>query len=132
LLASSILFVHPGGRHAQGLPYSEVARDHWRYGRWAIASSAISWFPGSIYYLLLPAWLGLDATAGLRALMNFIMPVLQAIAALNMLLLPMLVRDRESGGTHKMNRTMLLFLNLFCAGAVIYGCLLWFARGQVF
>lgn len=135
LLASLILFARFGTgvlRRSSELTLREVATDHWRYGRWAIASSAISWFPGSIYYALLPAWLGLEATAGLRALMNFIMPVLQAIAALSMLLVPMLVRDRDSGGFRKMNRTMLLFLTLFCGGALAYGVVLWFARSHVF
>ncbi len=135
LLASLILFARFGTgvlRRSSEPALREVATDHWRYGRWAIASSAISWFPGSIYYALLPAWLGLEATAGLRALMNFIMPVLQAIAALSMLLVPMLVRDRDSGGFRKMNRTMLLFLTLFCGGALAYGVVLWFARSHVF
>jgi O-antigen/teichoic acid export membrane protein len=68
----------------------------------------------------------------LRALMNFVMPVLQAISALTMLLLPMLVRDRDSGGPRKMNRTMLLFLGLFCAGAVVYLTALWIFRDSVF
>ena len=135
LMASLTLLVRFGTsvlRRSSEPTLREVATDHWRYGRWAIASSAISWFPGSIYYALLPAWLGLEASAALRALMNFIMPVLQAIAALSMLLVPMLVRDRDSGGFHKMNRTMLLFLTLFSGGAVLYGAALWLARGQVF
>ena len=135
LLASLILFARFGTTlltRSTEPTLREVAADHWRYGRWAIASSAISWFPGSIYYALLPAWLGLEASAALRALMNFIMPVLQAIAALSMLLVPMLVRDRDHGGFSRMNRTMLLFLMLFCGGAVLYGGVLWVARGQVF
>ncbi|MGI8744318.1 MAG: lipopolysaccharide biosynthesis protein [Bryobacteraceae bacterium] len=134
LLASLILFARFGfgWSEASEPSFREVAADHWRYGRWAIASSAVSWFPGSIYYALLPAWQGLEATAALRALMNFVMPVLQAIAALGMLLVPMLVRDRDSGGFHKMNRTMLLFLGLFCSGAVVYGLALWLLRGHIF
>ncbi len=111
---------------------SAVAVDHWRYGRWAIASAAVSWFPGQVYYALLPAWIGLEGSAGLRALFNFVLPVLQAIAALNMLLLPTLVRDRTSGGEKKMNSTMLLFLSVFCAGCAVYLSGLYLFRGQVF
>ncbi len=116
----------------EACPASSVVKDHWRYGKWAVASSAISWFPGSIYYMLLPAWLGLEATAGLRALMNFIMPVLQAISALGMLLLPTLVRDRDAGGPGGMNRTMLLFLGLFCTGALVYGVALFALHHSIF
>jgi O-antigen/teichoic acid export membrane protein len=110
----------------------QVSADHWRYGRWAMATAVIGWFPGHVYYALLPAWLGLEGAGGLRALMNFVMPVLQAISALTMLLLPMLVRDRAHGGAKKMNRTMLLFLALFCGGAVVYLTGLWLFRGSVF
>ena len=135
LIASAIMLVRfiPHWRSETGRPrLREVAADHWRYGRWAMATAVIGWFPGHVYYALLPAYLGLEGAGGLRALMNFVMPVLQAISALTMLLLPMLVRDRDSGGPRKMNRTMLLFLGLFCAGAVVYLTALWIFRDYVF
>jgi O-antigen/teichoic acid export membrane protein len=112
--------------------FKEVCTDHWRYGRWALATALVGWFPGNVYYALLPMYLGLEGSGGLRALMNFVLPVLQAISALTMLLLPMLVRDRAQGGPKKMNRTMLMFLALFCGGAVVYLTGLWFFRDSVF
>jgi O-antigen/teichoic acid export membrane protein len=114
------------------LTFSTVAVDHWRYGRWALGSAVISWFPGQVYYALLPAWLGLEGSAALRALMNFAMPVLQAISALSMLLLPALVRNRQSEGGSKMTRTMLGFLALFLSGSIVYCALLWTFRQQIF
>jgi len=135
LVASAIMLTRfvPAWRTAAHDPtLKDVTGDHWRYGRWALATALIGWFPGHIYYALLPAWLGLEGAGGLRALMNFVMPVLQAISALTMLLLPTLVRDRAQGGTRKMNRTMLLFLALFCGGAVVYLAGLWIFRGSVF
>ena len=135
LLASAILFGQvsqkletPGARTT----FREIAGDHWRYGRWAVASAAVSWFPGHVYYSILPVWLGLEGAGALRALTNFVMPVLQAIAALNMLLIPSLVRDRRQGGMRRMNQTMLLFFALFCAGCAVYLAALWFFRAQVF
>jgi O-antigen/teichoic acid export membrane protein len=110
---------------------TDVARTHWRYGRWAAGTAAIQWFPGQVYYALLPAWLGLEGAAGLRAVMNFALPVAQAISALTMLLLPMLARDRASG-PRKMHRTMLQFLALFSGGSLIYLVLLWLVRDYVF
>ena len=112
--------------------FSKVAVDHWRYGRWALGSAVISWFPGQVYYALLPAWLGLEGSAALRALMNFAMPVLQAISALSMLLLPALVRNRQCEGGSKMTRTMLGFLALFLTGSTVYCSLLWSFRQQIF
>jgi O-antigen/teichoic acid export membrane protein len=135
LVASLIMLARfvPAWRSRASEPtLKQVSTDHWRYGRWAMATAVIGWFPGHVYYALLPAWLGLEGAGGLRALMNFVMPVLQAISALTMLLLPMLVRDRVQGGSKKMNRTMLMFLALFCGGAVIYLTGLWLFRGSVF
>jgi O-antigen/teichoic acid export membrane protein len=113
------------------LTFSTVVRDHTRYGRWAVGSAAVAWLPGQVYYALLPALMGLEGAAGLRALMNLIMPVLQAISALTMVLLPILVRDRGTS-VAKMKHTMMTFLCLFCGGALVYLAGLWFAQGQVF
>ncbi len=135
LLASAILVgrmtskLEATGAHTT---FGEIAGDHWRYGRWAVASAAVSWFPGHVYYSVLPIWLGLEGAGALRALTNFVMPVLQAIAALNMLLIPSLVRDRRAGGMRRMNQTMLLYFALFCAGCATYLAALWFFRAQVF
>jgi len=135
LLASILLlwrFVPAWKSGTAGPTIQEAAVQHWRYGRWAMASAVIGWFPGHVYYALLPAWLGLEGAAGLRALMNFVLPVLQAISALTMLLLPILVRDRQAGGAERMNRTMVLFLMIFCTGSAIYLLGLWIFRDSIF
>jgi O-antigen/teichoic acid export membrane protein len=135
LLASILLllrFVPAWKSETAGPTIQEAAVQHWRYGRWALASAVIGWFPGHVYYALLPAWLGLEGAAGLRALMNFVLPVLQAISALTMLLLPILVRDRQAGGAQRMNRTLVLFLTIFCTGSAIYLLGLWIFRDSIF
>jgi O-antigen/teichoic acid export membrane protein len=135
LLASILLllrFVPAWKSKTAGPTIPDVAVQHWRYGRWALASAVIGWFPGHVYYALLPAWLGLEGAAGLRALMNFVLPVLQAISALTMLLLPILVRDRQAGGAQRMNRTLVLFLTIFCTGSALYLLGLWIFRDSIF
>jgi O-antigen/teichoic acid export membrane protein len=99
----------------------EVFGDHWGYGRWAIASEALTWIPGNIYYLLLPAWGGLEASAAFKALMNLIMPILHANTALSALLAPTLVRARRGGGFGRLVR---LALALYTLGAALYLVLL--------
>jgi O-antigen/teichoic acid export membrane protein len=99
--------------------------DHWRYGRWAMATGILSWVPGNVVFLLLPVWHGLEAAAILRALNNLIMPVLQMNTALAMLLLPALVQARRFGRTQMMqiirNATI-----IFTAGAFLYWLLIGF------
>src|SRR5579871_824563 len=111
--------------------FAQVASDHWRYDRWSLASALASWFPSNIYYVLLSTWLGLEGPAALRALTNFIMPATQGVMALNMLMLPALVRDRRHG-TRKMNQTMALFLVLLGGGCAIYLSALWLFRDHLF
>lgn len=70
-------------------------QDHWRYGRWSVLNKGLSWVPHNVFYLLLPIWGGLEASASFKALMNLLMPILQANSALSVLLLPTLVRARD-------------------------------------
>ena len=109
----------------------EMAANHWKYGRWALCTAIIQWFPGNIYFALLPKWMGLEETGALRALMNIAMPVLQAITALSMLLLPSLVRQRRAGPAG-MNRTMMGYLLLFFCGAGVYACAICLLKERVF
>ena len=110
----------------------EVAADHWRYGKWVAAAACPAWVMDNIYYVVLPAWVGLTEAGGLKALMNLAQPALQGISALGVLLLPILVRDRDSGGPRAMKRTMKLSLVLFFLGSACYLMLLWGFRLQIF
>jgi O-antigen/teichoic acid export membrane protein len=109
-----------------------VAADHWRYGKWVSAAAGPGWVTDNIYYLVLPAWAGLAEAGALKALLNLAMPVLQSISALGVLLLPILVRDRDCGGPRAMKRTMKLALALFLSGSACYMALLWGFRLQIF
>jgi len=135
LLTSALLlwvFLRSADMDSPGPSFREAVREHWRYGRWALASAALAWFPGQIYYAILPAWLGLSGSAALRALTNFAMPVLQSISALNLLLLPALVRNRHDGGRASMNRTIAQYLAIFSAGCLLYMLVLWAFRNEAF
>jgi O-antigen/teichoic acid export membrane protein len=109
-----------------------VAADHWRYGKWVAASAGPGWLIDNIYYVVLPAWVGLAAAGGLRAVLNLAQPALQSMAALGVLLLPVLVRDRDSGGPRAMKRTMKLAFGLFLSGSACYLALLYGFRSEIF
>jgi O-antigen/teichoic acid export membrane protein len=110
---------------------TEMAASHWGYGRWALCTAVVQWLPGNIYFALLPRWMDLEGAGALRALMNVAMPVLQAITALSMLLLPSLVRQRKAGPT-QVTRTMMSYVLLFLCGASAYAVLIWVFKKQVF
>jgi O-antigen/teichoic acid export membrane protein len=91
--------------------------DHWNYGSWSVGTRTMVWVTESSYFLILPIWGGLEASAALRALMNLIMPVLQSYAALSVLLLPALVQAR---GGATFGRVARLSLVLFVSGSTLY------------
>lgn len=109
-----------------------VAADHWRFGKWGAAAAGPGWVTDNIYFLVLPAWVGLAEAGALKALLNLAMPALQSISALGVLLLPILVRDRDRGGPRAMKRTIKLSLALFFLGSACYLALLWGFRLQIF
>ena len=102
-----------------------IARDtlsnHWSYGRWSVANKGLSWVPHNIFYLLLPVWGGLEASASFKALMNLLMPMLQANSALSVLLLPTLVRARDNA---KFGSSVRMVLVPFVLAPVLYWILL--------
>jgi O-antigen/teichoic acid export membrane protein len=117
----------------------ELARDsletHWSYGRWSVANEGLNWVPMNIYFVVLPIFGGLEAGASLKALMNLIMPMLQAIWALAILLLPILVRARheeDRGGEQpRFGSRVRLALIPFVLGPVLYWLLLGLFHNQL-
>lgn len=104
------------GARSGGLLHESIGA-HWSYGRWALASSMLSWVPGNIFYLALPAWGGLEATATLRALYNLVLPILHFNAAVGGILLPTLVRARARG---QLRSYALGFGSLFVIASGLY------------
>jgi O-antigen/teichoic acid export membrane protein len=71
---------------------------HWRYGRWALASCIAGWLPSYIYFPLLGAFTGMQASGQLKALMTLTMPFEQMKGALLMLFLPYAARVMQQDG----------------------------------
>lgn len=91
---------------------NEMATAHWRFGRWASLSGILGFFPGYIYYLMLPMFAGVEQTGILRALSNFILPFMQAVNAMWPLLAPRMAKARASGAFPRASRSALLVLGL--------------------
>ena len=71
----------------------EIMKEHYYYGRWASGTLLLNWIPGNIYYMVLPFFVGLQGTATLRALINFVLPIQHVIGALNFIFLPVISKD---------------------------------------
>jgi O-antigen/teichoic acid export membrane protein len=97
-----------------------VAVAHWRYGRWAVVSGIATWVPGSLYYLIVPLLVGVEANAALNALMILVLPAAQVNSALTFLLVPAFSRFR-----HKQRDALMVWIALvvLVTGAALYALL---------
>jgi O-antigen/teichoic acid export membrane protein len=95
----------------------KAIRDHWGYGRWAIGATTAGWIPANVFYLVLPLWGGLEATAALRALMNLALPLQHTYSAVGAVLVPHLVRVR---GTARWSSALTSVFLFFIVGAALY------------
>jgi len=102
-----------------------VLIDHWKYGKWSLATAGASWFQYNIYFLILPLWLGLKGTAILKVIMNIGMIAVMSNAAICMLLIPLLSRyfyeDKK-----KMVVVTKFFTNIFIIGNFLFALILIF------
>jgi O-antigen/teichoic acid export membrane protein len=109
-----------------------VLSDHWRYGRWASATTLLTWIPGNIYYLLLSAHTGLEEAGVLKAVMNLLMPILHATSAIAVLLVPQFARARVRAGGDEVRSSVRRALAFLVPGAIGYGAMVVMLRGHLF
>lgn len=105
---------------SSSLAAATVLADHWGYGKWATSTAVLAWVSSSIFYLILPAWVGLEGSAALRAAMNLTMPLLQAYSAVSVLLLPLFVTLVKRQGRAEMYRKVRPLCGAFVVTALGY------------
>jgi O-antigen/teichoic acid export membrane protein len=135
ILANLSLFLRQrlsSGREGDTPSMSSVLNDHWRYGRWAMASAAVAWLPENVYYLVLPMRAGLESVAALRALINLINPVTHTLTALAAVLIPTLVGRVNAGGIPYLRRTVSYLLLIAIPAPFAYWAFLLFGRNLLF
>jgi O-antigen/teichoic acid export membrane protein len=101
--------------------FRSIVADHFHYGRWAGLSQFVQWLGSNFFVTLGPMLIGLDATAGVRALTNLCMPIFVAQAAVLWTFAPRLSRHAYAGNEAKYRR--LYTLLCLCAGFLVIGYL---------
>ena len=102
----------------------DLARAHWSYGRWIVAASVAHNAGNALYLPLVAAMLGLAASGTLKAVQNLALPLQQLLAALNLLALPALSRQRAAGGESRARPAVLRLVLAYTGAAAAYGALL--------
>lgn len=113
-----------------------VRLEHWKYGRWASATGGLQWLHGSLPFLVLPLFVGLEGSGTLRALFNLAMPALQGFSALVLLAIPVFVKAKSIGRFSSTVRNLGIALGglalgyAFLVGLFGQSIVAWMYRGQ--
>lgn len=113
------------------LHIKDVLRQHWNFGRWALASSIVIWFSAAIYYPLLGSFFTLAETGEFKALMNLSSPIGQVFVALSLLSSPYASGAHHEHGAAVAGRLVGKLSALYIGGASLYWVILLLLRGPV-
>jgi O-antigen/teichoic acid export membrane protein len=108
-----------------------IVKAHWTYGRWAVATGLLLWFPLNVYFYVLAASSGLAEAGALKAVLNLANPALHAFIAMGMVLTPVLVRKRHSGGVEALHDVVWRAGVLCLTGSAAYLLLLSMLQAEI-
>jgi O-antigen/teichoic acid export membrane protein len=100
--------------------WKDVSLKHWEYGRWILLSSFLTWLSGDVYYPLVSSMSGMAAAGDLRALLNFSLPIAQALNALTVFTVPYAARVYQTAGLSALLAAIRKIGAVFVAIAVCY------------
>jgi O-antigen/teichoic acid export membrane protein len=87
----------------------QIARAHWKYGRWLFASTLVAFGIPDLQTILLSGLVDLKSAGALRALMNFVLPLAQLLTVLSIYCLPRLARQMKMHGAGRGLRQTIVF-----------------------
>jgi O-antigen/teichoic acid export membrane protein len=94
-----------------------AALEHWRFGRWGLASLPVYWAMENMSYLLSGAFLGMREVGAARAIANTLLPLGQMTSAVGRLVQPHVsneFRVRGATGVAAWTRSLALVLTASC------------------
>jgi O-antigen/teichoic acid export membrane protein len=124
--------IRPSMRFQGGRFLWHVAKEHWIYGRWALASAVVTWLPWNVYYSVLGHYWGMDAAGDFRAIMNLLLPLGQTLTALSLLAHPLVAKRLAHRGSPGVLSLGPEIVGLYGVGAIIYWLVVLPIRGPLF
>jgi O-antigen/teichoic acid export membrane protein len=97
---------------------------HWDYGRWALGTAGMRWIPGNASYALTGTLLGLADVGTLKALLNFFLPLGQAVNSFGLVFQPYLSGVFGREGRSATRTPVRLLALLYLGGGIVYWVLL--------
>jgi O-antigen/teichoic acid export membrane protein len=103
----------------------KVMTSHWHFGKWALAAAALSVAASQIQILMTASMIDLEAAGAFKAMQNLIMPMVQIIAAISIMGLPILSADFGREDYTSLRRKGFLISGALVGLAIMYFCALW-------
>jgi O-antigen/teichoic acid export membrane protein len=96
--------------------FSEV----WDFGKWILVASVASWLTTMAYPSVIGFVLGLEQAGAFRAVQVLFLPLQQLLAAITLLILPWLSKQRSSHGDKYLMRFTLPVVGVVCIFSLLY------------
>ena len=118
-LVASALFMHPIGLHLTDLTQvhrktRSILNESWGYGKWIVAASVLNWISSVSFIPVITIFFSLFLAAAFRSMQNLVLPLQQVLAAVSLLLIPLLSIQGMSGTKGiKRGISYALFVNCF-------------------
>jgi O-antigen/teichoic acid export membrane protein len=96
--------------------FSEV----WDFGKWILVASIASWLTTMAYPSVIGFVLGLEQAGAFRAVQVLFLPLQQLLAAITLLILPWLSKQRSSHGDKYLMRFTLPVVGVVCIFSLLY------------
>jgi len=101
-----------------------IIKENWKYGKWILATSSLTWLSGNFYYIILPFWVGLSEVGALRAYLNLPLPAIHVITALSALFIPLMSKHLHEKGIQGVFKDIKIFLFIGFFLSVVFSLLL--------
>ena len=102
----------------------DLISECWKYGKWILIAAIANWISTYIYVPLITEFSGLSQAAAFRAMQNFTLPLQQVLAALYLILLPYISRQKSAKGKGYLRKTTRRVLLLFSGIVFAYNAVL--------
>ncbi|HAX97553.1 MAG TPA: hypothetical protein DCY12_01295 [Candidatus Atribacteria bacterium] len=102
------------------LSRNEILENHWRYGRWALATSILSWIPNNLFFSVLAFQGNFLENAALKAIMNTILPIQHSFNAITTVLVPDFVKVAIEKSVQGIRKAIVKPFLIFTIIAILY------------
>lgn len=120
LTASMIIYINRSIVSFENLNWRIWLYEQWAFGKWIVLATFLNFAGTQIQLFFVATQLGLDRAGAFRALQNFMLPMMQTLAAVSMLMLPFVSQEFGRRNFHAMNSKAMKTLGVLTVVSFVY------------